>query len=117
MKKRYRKNQKLEVYADFRNTKKSYGKVKLIEYLRIGETFINDNEKDENGELIIYCYERWIVEFLESKYYPKGHKKQHNIRFNFRDIEPNKKIISYPPTSEFKRSFPDEDRPFDIYED
>lgn len=116
MKQKFKKNQVIEVYADYRNTDKSYGKVKLIEYLRPGETFIT-GEKDESGEQIIWFYERWVVEFIESKYYKKGHKKQHNIRFNFRDVEPNKKIINYPPVTEFKRTFPDEDRPFDYTED
>lgn len=115
MKKRYRRNQKLEIYADYHNTNQSYGIVKLIEYLRPGETFTNDNEKDESGELIIYCYERWIVEFISSKQYKPGWRKQHNIRFNFRDIEPNKNIFTYYPP-EKHRPVPDEDRPFDEYQ-
>lgn len=112
MKKRYRRNQKLEIYADYHNQNKSYGKVKLIEYLRPGETFTKDSDKDENGELVIYCYERWIVEFIDSKYYKKGHKKQHNIRFKLSDITDDKSFISSYP-SEKPLEVSDEDEKFD----
>ena len=111
MKKRYRRRQKIEIFRDYHNQDKSLGVVRLIEYLRPGYTF-NTEDKDKDGELLIYCYERWIVEFLESKYYPKGHKKQHNIRFNLRDLIKDKDFIANYP-SELSMTVTDEDRPFD----
>ena len=90
----YKRGSKIEVFKDYQEELGSLGLVKLIKFLRVGETYNKISDIEKNEELIpIYCYERWIVEFLENKYYKKGHRKQHNIGYLLLIPESGKDII------------------------
>lgn len=86
--KKYKKNEVLDIFFDHQTEKKLIGKAKLVEYMRSGNSF------NISGEDTIYCYERWIVEIVDSKFYKKGFKKQQNVRFLFRDLYPDETVFT-----------------------
>ena len=84
------------IFLDWQTNERELGKAKLVEKIRDGETFIIDDTWDDSyseetykipeAMTIVYSYERWRVEFIETTEFGDqirkiGDIRDHNIRY------------------------------------
>lgn len=74
-----KENDEIFVFKDYQTEKEVIGKVRLLSLKGEGLPFIIEDMKKE--EQIIYNYQKWLCEFVEDCYYPKGYQKTLPIRY------------------------------------
>jgi len=76
---RYKKNQIKDIFINYKSNSNFVGKAKLIDFIEEGLSFYDDNEEKKDVPTM-YSSEKWLVEFVESNHYPKGFRRQFDIR-------------------------------------
>lgn len=112
-----------DIYLDYQSQKNFCGKARLIEYVKEGLSFYNDEDlhtlssiekfNSENPDSMIeylptiYSSEKWLVEFVDNTVYPIGFQKVMNIRKILYKGKDKRKVIKY---TTYQESAPNEIR-------
>ena len=76
---RYKKDQIKDIFINYKSNENFVGKAKLVEFIEEGLSFYNEKEEQRDVPTM-YSSEKWLVEFVDSDHYPKGFRRQFNIR-------------------------------------